>query len=217
MNCNREMESIFGGVHMGKEQKDFNFSNRAASYDEGFEGKSSKRFYDLLQREVKLSVGMRILDVGCGTGALLKRLCDAGGIDAHGIDTEADMLAVAKRQCPSCSFQESPCESIPFPDKSFDALTVCMAYHHFSDKAGFAREAARVLKPCGVLYIADPKFPFVIRKGINGAARLFRVVGEFLTAKEIADRFTGYGFTFAGAAYDGYAQVVKLTREGVSS
>ena len=89
-----------------------------------------------------------------------------------------------------------------------------MAYHHFSDKAGFAREAARVLKPGGVLYISDPKFPFLVRKGINGVARLFRVTGEFLTAREIADRFAEYGFVFSGAAYSGYAQVVKLVRQG---
>lgn len=199
---------------MSKQQKDFNFSKRAESYDEGFEGKASKRFYDLVQREIILNEGMRVLDVGCGTGALLKRLRGNHDIDAHGIDADAEMIAVAKRQCPDCSFQQSPCEKIPFADESFDVLTACMAYHHFSDKTGFAQEAARVLKPGGVLYIADPKFPFVIRKTINGAARLFRMVGEFLTASEVAGRFTVHGFEFAGAAYDGYAQVVKLKRKG---
>lgn len=200
---------------MNKEQKDFSFSKRAASYDEGFEGKLSKRFYNLLQNEVKLNMGMCVLDVGCGTGALLKRLCEESNIDAHGIDADASMIAVAKRQCPDCSFQQSPSEKIPFADGSFDVLTACMAYHHFSDKAGFAREAVRVLKPDGVLYIADPKFPLAIRKGLNGILRLFNVVGEFLTAREIADRFSECGFVFSGVAYDGYAQVVKLTLKGL--
>lgn len=198
---------------MSKNKRDFDFSKSAGSYDEGFEGKASKRFYDLLQKEIVLDEGMRVLDVGCGTGALLKRLCGKHDIDAHGIDAEAEMIAVAKRRCPDCSFLVSPCEKIPFADESFDVLTACMAYHHFADKKGFAREAARVLKHGGVLYIADPKFPFAVRKTINGAARLFRVVGEFLTANEIAGRFSAHGFEFAGAAYDGYAQVVKLTRK----
>jgi len=197
---------------MSRNKKDFDFSKRAASYDEGLEGKLSKRFYTLLQNEVKLDEGMRVLDVGCGTGALLKYLCEKRNIDAHGTDADANMIAVAKRQCAACSFTQSPCENMPFSDGYFDVLTACMAYHHFSDKAGFAREAARVLKPGGVLYIADPKFPYVIRKLLNGASRLLRVTGEFLTAQEIADRFSGYGFEFSGAGYDGYAQVVKLTR-----
>lgn len=202
---------------MRDKQRDFNFSKRAESYDDGFEGRLSKRFYNLLQDEVELSAGMRLLDVGCGTGALLGRLCGTNDIEAHGIDADANMIAVARRQCTACSFQQSPSEKMPFPDASFDVLTACMAYHHFSDKAGFAREAARVLGPGGVLYIADPKFPFVIRKGLNGVLRLLRVAGEFLTAQEIAGRFSEYGFEFAGAAYDGYAQVVGLTRKGLDT
>jgi ubiquinone/menaquinone biosynthesis C-methylase UbiE len=197
-----------------KKAKDFDFSKRAEAYDAGFEGRLVKRFYDLLYNEITMTPDMRLLDVGCGTGALLKRLCEKFDITADGIDADENMIAVAKRQCPSCSFQIAPCESLPFPDHTFDTLTACLAYHHFRDKEGFAREAARVLKPGGTLYIADPNFPFVIRKSINGAARLFRVVGEFLTAREIADRFQEYGFEFTGSAHKGYAQVVKLTRIG---
>lgn len=197
---------------MSEKRKDFNFSKRATSYDDGLEGRFSKRFYDLLEKEVKLDDEMRVLDVGCGTGALLKRLCAGKDIDAHGIDAEANMVSVASRNCPAYSFQQAPSENIPFLDESSDVLTVCMAYHHFADKPGFAREAARVLKPGGVLYIADPKFPFPVRMVMNGILRLFRVVGEFYTAREIADRFAEYGFSFVGASYNGYAQVVKLTR-----
>ena len=199
---------------MSKDQKDFDFSKRAVSYDEGYAGRLSQRFYNLLQSEVKLDEGMRILDVGCGTGALLKRLCGEKRIVACGIDSEENMIAVAARKCPDYSFQQAKSEQLPFDDSSFNVLTACMAYHHFSDKAGFAREAARVLKPGGVLYIADPKFPFLIRKGINGVARLFRIAGEFLTAREMADRFEEYGFVYSGAAYSGFAQVVKLTWQG---
>jgi ubiquinone/menaquinone biosynthesis C-methylase UbiE len=173
----------------------------------------SRRFYDLLQREARLDDGARLLDVGCGTGALIKRLCASGNIDAHGVDADVEMIAVALSQYPAGTFKQAPSERIPYPNESFDVLTACMAYHHFSDKAGFAQEAARLLKPGGCLYIADAKFPFLIRKTINGIARLVRVVGEFLTAQEIADRFSEYGFQLAGTAFSGYAQVVKLVRK----
>ena len=197
---------------MGKNQRDFDFSKRAAYYDAGIEGKMSKRFYVLLQNEMTLNEGIRLLDVGCGTGALLKRLCEKNSIEAYGIDADAKMIETAKRQCPDCALTQAPGEKMPFADEHFDVLTVCLAYHHFSDKAGFAKEAARVLKPGGLLYIADPRFPYVIRKSINGILRLFRLVGRFFTVQEIADAFVEYGFEFAGAAKSGYAQVVKLAK-----
>ena len=200
---------------MGKEKRDFKFSRRAAAYDEGIEGRLARRFYGLLQNEVALGKGTRILDAGCGTGALLKRLCRETDAEAHGVDVDANMIAVAKRQCPDFTFTQAPGEDIPYPDGYFDVLTACLAYHHFPDRDGFASEAARVLKPGGALYIADPKFPYVIRKGINGITRLFGVVGEFYTVHEITDRFSPYGFEFTGAAYKGFAQVVKLTRKGL--
>jgi len=54
--------------------KDFDFSKRAAAYDDSFEGKAVRKFYNLLLREIKVSPGMTVLDVGCGTGALLSKL-----------------------------------------------------------------------------------------------------------------------------------------------
>lgn len=198
---------------MSKQNKDFDFSKRATTYDEGYAGRFSERFYNLLQKEVKLDDMMRILDVGCGTGFLLKRLCKERNIAAFGIDAEQNMIEFARNQYKNYSFFQARCEQIPFEDSYFDVLTTCMAYHHFSDKDGFAKEASRVLIPGGILYIADPKFPFLVRKMINGLARLFRVAGEFLTAQEIADRFTRYGFVCSGVAYDRYAQVVKLTKQ----
>jgi len=69
-----------------------------------------------------------------------------------------------------------------------------------------------VLKPGGMLYIADPRFPWFIRKTMNGALRLMRIAGEFATPQEMAERFGAVGFIAAGIATDAYAQVVKLRR-----
>ena len=88
-----------------------------------------------------------------------------------------------------------------------------MAYHHFADKEGFASEAARALKPGGVLYIADARFPSPVRSVLNGVFRLINVAGEFLSPDEITKRFATYGFVFDSVAIDGYAQVVKLRKE----
>ena len=164
---------------MSREKKDFKFDKKAATYDEGFAGKASRKFYNLVLREIEVEQGAAVLDVGCGTGALLNKIADTHEIKAHGIDTEENMIAVAKSKHPDMDFQLSPCENMPFDSQTFDVLIACMAYHHFSDKTGFAKEAARVLKPGGMLYIADPRFPLIARKTLNAVLRCLRIVGNF--------------------------------------
>ena len=72
---------------------------------------------------------------------------------------------------------------------------------------------SRVLKPGGALYIADPRFPALVRSILNGVFRLIHVAGEFLNPDEIAKRFAGYGFVLDSLTVDGYVQVVKLRKE----
>ena len=194
--------------------KDIDFSKRAASYDGGAMGKASQRFYNLLVREVALKPGAVVLDVGCGTGTILKRLADKSNITGYGIDMAENMIAEAKKKCPQMNFTLASCDKMPFGDKTFDVVTACMAYHHFNNQEGFAKEAARVLKPGGVLYIADPRFPWIFRKTLNGFFRLIRTAGAFHKPQEIEARFAQYGFTGIGTAVHGYAQVVKLRKGG---
>lgn len=81
------MENKYGGKNMkhNLDKKDFKFDKRADKYDEGFEGKASKRFYSLVTTHVDLREGYRILDVGCGTGAILKRLSEKCNVECHGM------------------------------------------------------------------------------------------------------------------------------------
>lgn len=197
---------------MSKAEKDFDFSRRAEKYDEGFEGRLSQKFYHALLSQVTLEPMNKVLDVGCGTGYLLKKLAESCEIKGYGIDVESNMIQVAQRQCPDMQIQLSACEKTPFDNDTFDLITACMAYHHFSDKQGFASEAARILKTGGYLYIADPYFPFLIRKGINGLLGLSKVTGEFFTPQEIAGQFCKYGFEVSSLYNKGYVQVVKLKK-----
>ena len=202
------------GIKMSrKKPKDMSFANFAPSYDSGIAGKGSRKFYDLLLRVIELHSGSSVLDVGCGTGTLLTMISKKYEISGYGIDTEPNMIDAAVKNCPQMRFFVGGCDKLQFDDSIFDAVIACMAYHHFDKKEEFAREAARVLKPGGILYIVDPRFPWVIRKTINGILRLVRVVGEFYTPDEIKDRFAEHGFICNGAVTDSYAQVVKLQRK----
>ena len=197
---------------MSKDKKDFKFDKMAAVYDDSLAGKGSKRFYNLLLREITLTSGAAVLDVGCGTGAFLKKLSDTCSIIGFGVDIEKKMIEEANKNHPQMNFQVSSCENIPLDNSFLDAMVSCMAYHHFENKEGFAREASRLLKPDGVLYIADPRFPWLIRKTLNGFFSLIRINGGFLNPDETAERFSAYGFKCVGFAYDRYAQVVKLQK-----
>jgi ubiquinone/menaquinone biosynthesis C-methylase UbiE len=122
------------------------------------------------------------------------------------------MIEIANKKYPQMDFQLASCDNIQLDNSSLDVMVSCMAYHHFENKEGFAREASRLLKPDGVLYIADPRFPWLIRKALNGFFSLIRINGAFLNPDETAARFSSYGFECVGFAYDKYAQVVKLKK-----
>lgn len=192
--------------------KNFKFDKRASSYDDGFEGKFSKKFYRVLLSKLDIKPTAKVLDVGCGTGYLLRKIADSQEIEGYGIDVEQNMIEVATEKCPDMTIQTSACEKTPYDDGTFDIMTACMAYHHFSDKAGFAKEAARILKSGGFLYIADPRFVFPVRKTINGVLRLFKVTGKFFTPHEVANDFATHGFVLADVTCDGIVQVVTLRK-----
>ena len=193
-------------------KKDFKFDAMASSYDEGFGGKLSKRFYELLLRQISVHDGAAVLDVGCGTGTILKSLSARANIDGYGIDAEENMITEAQRKCPDMNILVADCANTPFANDQFDAIVSCMAYHHFGDQTGFAKEAARILKPGGYLYITDPRFPWIIRKPLNFAIRAHKVAGYFATPREVEATFSEYGFELVDCAYDLYAQCVKLIK-----
>ena len=145
---------------------------------------------------------------------MLCRIAEQQEIIGYGIDLEPKMIDEAKAKCPEMNIQVSQSENTPFDNDTFDVMTACMAYHHFSDKEGFVKEAARIIKPGGYLYIADPFFPFPVRKTINGILRLIKVAGKFFTAQEMAIDFSQFGFKFDSVTRKGIVQVVKLIKTG---
>ena len=123
------------------------------------------------------------------------------------------MLIEARKKCPNMNIQLCSCDKTPFEDNTFDVITVCMAYHHFPDKDGFAKESSRILKSGGKLYIADPKFSLPVRKVINTALSIHKVIGEFYKEKEITEKFVQYGFEKIGFKLDSYAQIIILQKK----
>ncbi|WP_119417911.1 ArsR/SmtB family transcription factor [Desertibaculum subflavum] len=100
-----------------------------------------------------------MLDIGTGTGRMLELF---GGRIRHGvgIDLNREMLAVARAnlercQLRNCQVRLGDMYHLPFPPKSFDAVTVHQVLHFAEEPAAAIGEAARVLKPEGALALVD--------------------------------------------------------------
>ena len=102
----------------------------------------------------------QILDVGCGTGAILQRL---GRPQRNvGVDLAAEAISICRRRGLNNVRQADVC-ALPFGDASFDAV-ICSSvlYHQWvRDIATAVREMHRVLRPGGLLLINVPAFRFL--------------------------------------------------------
>jgi len=192
--------------------KDMSFAERAPTYDSGLAAKHAQKLYDLLINEVQLFENAAVLDVGCGTGTILKGLSAKCKINGFGIDAEEKMLEIARQKCPEINFSIQRCDNTNFSNNSFDIIIASLAYHHFDNRIGFAKEAARIIKKGGIVYIADPIFPWFIRKCINSGINLLRLHGGFFSARELESHFSSFGFKLIGSTVSGMAQVVKLQK-----
>jgi ubiquinone/menaquinone biosynthesis C-methylase UbiE len=107
--------------------------------------------------EIGTETGARVLDVGCGTGALLERLRGrAPEAELWGVDLTPEMLAVARARLPSeVRLAVADVHRLPFPDARFDTVVSSSSLHHWSRPERALRELARVTRRGGRLVITD--------------------------------------------------------------
>lgn len=189
-------------------QAGMKFDNYANDYDTGWRGTKSARFYDDLIKTLEIKQGDSILDIGCGTGTVLKFISDRTNIKGFGIDLSPQMLEVAKEKNPNFDFTEGDCTNLPYENNSMDVVMTCMAYHHFADQRKFREEVYRVLKPDGMLYVCDPRFPWIVRAIFNAT---FKEAG-FHSIKRNSMDFENSGFQVENIVKDLYVQVLTLKK-----
>lgn len=96
-----------------------------------------------------LPCGGRLLDVGCGTGALVQA-ARATGADAIGVEPDPEMAAVATGALGD-GVQVAGLPDLPHADDGFDVVTANFVLNHVDDPRSGARELARVAAPGGVV------------------------------------------------------------------
>src|SRR4051812_47941177 len=119
------------------------------------------RTYDALVAQAELADGLRVLEIGCGTGNVTVRAKRAASA-ADVVGTDPDPLALARAQrkvrgLPGIRFERAYAQELPFAGGEFDRVLSSMMLHHLDDdvKAAAAAEIHRVLRPGGSLHIVD--------------------------------------------------------------
>lgn len=96
--------------------------------------------------------GQRVLDVGCGPGALTAELVSRAGADAvSAVDPSASFAAAVRERLPEVDVRRSAAEQLPFPDGAFDAVLAQLVVHFMTDPVAGLREMGRVTRPGGVV------------------------------------------------------------------
>ena len=101
---------------------------------------------------------LRILDVGCGTGATLRVLSEFGTV--VGIDSSQDALRFSRRRG-EFGLVQARGEALPAQSESVDVITALDLLEHIPDDAAAVAEMARVLRPGGILLVMVPALPFL--------------------------------------------------------
>jgi ubiquinone/menaquinone biosynthesis C-methylase UbiE len=189
------------------------YQKKADHYDDTFDGRFTREFKELLLRTIQIPTGGKLLDVACGNGRLLEMLSKKHDFTGFGVDISEKMVDNARRLNQSMVFEQAGCDALPFEDAFFDILTVCAAYHHFPDVTRFTKEAFRVLKPNGILYVAELYYPPLVRALCNPLIR-FSPAGDvrFYGPDEIIQVMEDAGFRREAPYMHGHIQIVSARK-----
>jgi SAM-dependent methyltransferase len=127
------------------------FEVAAEAYDR-FMGRYSVQLAPQLAEFGGVSAGQRVLDVGCGPGALTSELVRrVGGEAVTAVDPSESFVAAAKARHSTVKVLRASAERLPFDDSLFDAALAQLVVHFMADPVAGLREMARVTRPGGVV------------------------------------------------------------------
>ena len=144
------------------------FAKRAEAYEEGWLG---RLHHEISDRTANLALArvpapQRVLDVGSGTGYLLRQLAARApdAVELLGVDAAAEMVRVAQAPAadPRIRFRAGTAEHLPAADGTFDLVVSTTSFDHWADQEAGLRECARVLAPGGHLVLVDQFSPLYL-------------------------------------------------------
>lgn len=176
----------------------------------------------------ELDPAHEVLDIGCGTGNLLRRLGEhSPGVRLIGVDPDPRALALARRKARRAGvvvrFEQGFAQQLPVPDATLDRVFSSLMFHHLdpATKDAMLGEVRRVLRPGGVLVLADfdgesgDGHGHGHRLGLVGrrAARMRRLRDNAGLRRRIAAAGFGLGPPASHDLLLGRIEIVRATRE----
>lgn len=155
----KQVEQMFDNI-----SENYDGLNRVISF--GIDQKWRRKLIDM----VKKTRPKYILDVATGTGDLAIAMADSDAEKIIGLDISAGMLQVGKNKIHAKNLDQriemvqADSENLPYPDHTFDAITVAFGVRNFENLEKGLSEIYRVLSPGGIFVVLETsvptKFPF---------------------------------------------------------
>lgn len=155
----KQVEQMFDNI-----SENYDGLNRVISF--GIDQKWRRKLIDM----VKKTQPKYILDVATGTGDLAIAMADSDAEKIIGLDISAGMLQVGKNKIHAKNLDhriemvQADSENLPYPDHTFDAITVAFGVRNFENLEKGLSEIYRVLSPNGIFVVLETsvptKFPF---------------------------------------------------------
>lgn len=154
---------------------------------------------------------LRILDVGCGTGANIEMLSQYG--EAEGVDVSDDALEFCRRK--GLKVQKGLAETLPYADESFELTTALDVIEHLDNDVAGLKEMYRVTKRGGYSLIFVPAFMWLwgVQDDISNHRIRYtksQIVDRIMRAGYEIERATYANFTFFAPILGGRT-IMKLT------
>jgi len=169
--------------------------------------------------EVELGRGAKVLEIGCGTGAVSRALVEWRNFEATGVDLSPVFVARARelgRSLPGLTFLQGDARSLSLPDASFDLVVFHTTLCHIPNPELALREAHRVLRPHGWLAVFDGDYTtttVAIRAFDPLQMLVDAMVANFVhdpwLARRLAKALASTGFQVKSFRSHGYTQTTE--------
>ena len=118
-----------------------------------FQESTALPLYEAVLARTRLGKGVRLLDVGCGSG-MFCALALKQGATVGGLDATSPSIDIAKGRAAGGDFRVGEMEELPFPDRSFDVVTGFNSFQYAANPVNALQEAHRVMHAHGQVVIA---------------------------------------------------------------
>jgi ubiquinone/menaquinone biosynthesis C-methylase UbiE len=148
---------------------------------------------EILRNESASGRSLKILDVGCGTGANMLAFSPYG--EVHGVDPSSQAVTFCERRSVS-RVKQASVENLPYPDSFFDVVTILDVLEHTDDDLAALKEVKRVAKPDALIISTVPAYGFLWSEHDEALQHRRRY-----SAHEVRNKMTVCGFDVERSSY----------------